>query len=199
VPPLKVDGVKGGETDKRVKTAKFYLGYGPDQRTAAVTPEFVRRLRHPRSLQFSNARTLARAARRRRRQRRAALRQAHAAIEGTPKHVIDTIVLPIAASVGIHLTPAQVTDANRRHSVNTTAGYRSDHKGPPDHAWAADMSNGSSPTPQMDELARRLARRFDIPWRGAGLVNAYNHGYRFQLIYRYADHYNHVHLGIKVA
>jgi hypothetical protein len=197
VPPLRVDGVKGAETKKRIQTAKFYLGYGHDERTTAVTPDFVRRLRHPRSTRYADARTLARAARRRRRQRRAALRLAHAPIEGTPKHVIDTIVLPIAAACGIVRTPAEIVAANAAHSLLTDSGKRSDHKGPPDHAWAADMSNGTSPTPQMDELARRLAARFGIPWNGSGLRTTSGHGYRFQLIYREAGHYNHVHFGLK--
>jgi hypothetical protein len=48
VAPLRVDGSKGSETDKRIKTAKYYLGYAHHERTAAVTPEFIRRLRHPR-------------------------------------------------------------------------------------------------------------------------------------------------------
>jgi hypothetical protein len=198
IAPLSVDGRKGTETDKRVKTAKFYLGYALDERTAVVTPEFIRRLRNPRSLRFANARMLARAANRRRRQRRAALRNAHAPIEGTPKHVIDTIVLPIAASCGIHLTPAIVAQRNAGHDELTDVGNISDHKGPPARAWAADMSNGSQPTPQMDELARRLARRFDIQWDDAGLRNKIAHGYRFQLIYRYRGHLNHVHFGLRV-
>jgi hypothetical protein len=199
VAPLIVDGRKGTDTDKRIKTAKFYLGYPLDERTAAVTPEFIRRLRHPRSLRYSNAAALARAASRRRRQRRAARHQAHAPIEGTPKHIIDTIVLPIAAQCGIHRTPAQIRESNRTHPETTDNGSRSEHKGPPEHAWAADLSNSYRPTPQMDELAQRLARRFEIQWNGAGLRNAYGHGYRFQLIYRYEGHYNHVHIGVRVV
>jgi hypothetical protein len=198
IPPLRVDGVKGRETNKRVQTAKLYLGYRADARDATVTPEFVRRLRNPRSLRYANADTLARAARRRRRQRRDAARLDHVPIEGTPKHVIDAIVLPIAASCGIHLTPADVVVRNREHRLITTAGRRSDHKGPPTYAWAADMSNGSSPTPQMDELARRIARRLGIPWNGAGEVTAHGHGYRFQLFYRVPDHLDHVHFGLRV-
>jgi hypothetical protein len=67
-------------------------------------------------------------------------------------------------------------------------------------AWAADISNGSSPTPEMDKLARMLAKRFDIPWTGSGLVNAVHGGYRYQLIYRTmagGNHYNHVHFGVR--
>jgi hypothetical protein len=82
----------------------------------------------------------------------------------------------------------------------TVTGGRSDHQGPPTVAWAADISNGGSPTPEMDRLARRLAQRFGIDWRGSGLVNAAHSGYRFQLIYRTyvgGNHFNHVHFGVR--
>jgi hypothetical protein len=195
--PLVVDGKQGSETNRRIELAKFYLGYGGAERTPVVTPEFVRRLRHPRSARWSGPRTLARAARRRRRQHRQAARLGHGPVEGSPQHVIDTIVLPIAAACGIHVSSATIAVWNARHGPTST-GLRSDHQGPPDVAWAADLSNGTSPTPQMDELARRLAHRLDIPWSGSGCVNASHHGYRFQMLYRTADHYNHVHIGIKV-
>jgi hypothetical protein len=32
---------------------------------------------------------------------------------------------------------------------------------------------------------------------GAGLANAMHGGYRYQLIYRTTDHFDHVHLGVK--
>ncbi|HEU4702724.1 MAG TPA: glycoside hydrolase domain-containing protein [Conexibacter sp.] len=196
VPPLEVDGKQGTETNRRIELAKFYLGYGGAERTAVLTPIFLRRLEHPRSARYSGPRMLTRAARRRRRQRHDAARLGRGPIEGTPKHIVDAIVLPIAAACGIHVSPATIAVWNARHGP-TSSGLRSDHQGPPDVAWAADLSNGSSPTPQMDELARRLAHRLDIPWNGAGVVNASHNGYRFQLIYRAPDHYNHVHIGIK--
>ena len=67
-------------------------------------------------------------------------------------------------------------------------------------AWAADMSNGGSPTPQMDRLARALAQEFRIPWSGSGAVSSTTGRYRFQLIYRSnvgGNHFNHVHFGVK--
>jgi hypothetical protein len=89
--------------------------------------------------------------------------------------------------------------ANAAHGPTNT-GNRSDHQGPGNVAWAADISNGGSPTPEMDKLARSLAQRFGIPWSGAGLVNATHGGYRYQLIYRTMEggnHFNHVHFGVK--
>jgi peptidoglycan hydrolase-like protein with peptidoglycan-binding domain len=200
VAPLEVDGKKGTETDKRIRTIKYYLGYGgAERRSAAVPAAFVRRLKHPRSLRFTGARMLARAEARRRKQRKAAKRLTGGAIEGTPKHIIDTIALPIAQQCGINRTSAMNDAANAAHGPTNT-GNRSDHQGPGNVAWAADISNGGSPTPEMDKLARSLAQRFGIPWSGAGLVNATHGGYRYQLIYRTMEggnHFNHVHFGVK--
>jgi peptidoglycan hydrolase-like protein with peptidoglycan-binding domain len=200
IAPLVVDGVKGPETNKRIRTAKYYLGYaGDERRSVKVKPAFVRRLRHPRSPRYAGATMLARAASRRKRQRKIAARAASAPIEGTPKHIIDTVVLRIAQECGIHRSPAENDAANARHGT-TVSGGRSDHQGPPAVAWAADISNGGSPTPEMDKLARSLAKRFNIAWPGFGLVNATHDGYRFQLIYRTSiggNHYNHVHFGVR--
>jgi peptidoglycan hydrolase-like protein with peptidoglycan-binding domain len=199
--PLVVDGTRGTETDKRIRSVKYYLGYGVAERTTAVTPRFIRRLRHPHSARFSSARLLARAARRRRKQRKAALRLASGPIEGTPKHVIDTIVLPIAAECGIPITPAVIATRNATHG-HTDQGNISDHEGPPARAWAADISNGGSPTPEMDEVARRLAKRFDIEWHDSGAATVTHGGYRYQLHYRTmigGNHFNHVHFGLKVV
>jgi peptidoglycan hydrolase-like protein with peptidoglycan-binding domain len=200
LPPLEVDGKKGPETDKRIRTVKFYLGYGgAARRSTAVPARFLRRLQHPHSVRHSGPAMLSRASSRRRKQRARAKRLASGAIEGTPKHIIDQIVLPIAQQCGVHRTPAENDAANARHGPTNTGG-RSDHQGPPNVAWAADMSNGGSPTPQMDALAKSLAKRFDIPWTGAGLVNATHGGYRYQLIYRTnqgGNHYNHVHFGVR--
>jgi hypothetical protein len=121
-----------------------------------------------------------------------------ASVSGSPKNVIDTVVLPIARQYGISRTVAQNDAGNASHGPTVT-GTRSDHQGPPSERWAADMSNGSAPTPQMDRLAKALATRFNIPWNGSGASSATHGGYRYQLIYRSmvgGNHYNHVHLGI---
>lgn len=124
----------------------------------------------------------------------------------TPKEIIDTYVLPVARENGLktpsgtELTASNNDAANRAH---THLGSASDHAGPSEVKWASDMSNGSSPTPEMDKVAKTLATMFDIPWSGAGLKSASHHGCRFQIIYRYSDaqagnHYNHIHFGVKV-
>jgi 3D (Asp-Asp-Asp) domain-containing protein len=118
-------------------------------------------------------------------------------LSGTPEQIVNRVVLYAHEHGFPGITPASVRAANDRHSALTTAGYPSDHKGPPDHAWAADISNGRSPTPQMDALAAAIASAFEIPWHGRGLVSHTAGSYRLQLIYRAAEHYDHVHFGVK--
>lgn len=120
----------------------------------------------------------------------------------TPAQIINHFVVPLARKNGIDVSPKSVAEANARHGP-TVSGGRSDHQGPSANAWAADLSNGSAPTPQMDRLARSLATAFGIPWSGSGLVSkTLPGGYRVQLIYRTTqggNHFNHVHFGIRKA
>lgn len=120
------------------------------------------------------------------------------AISGSPKEIIDNIVLPMARAVGIQVTAESVKTANDAHGP-TVDGGRSDHQGPPNQAWAADMSNGTT-TPEETQLAKDLAKRFNIPWTGSGLVSVIHGHYRYQLIYKTMEggnHFNHVHFGVK--
>lgn len=126
---------------------------------------------------------------------------------GSPKNVIDRLVLPVARRHGINVTAATVATANAGHGgVGGGAGTGSDHQGPPTVRWAADMSNGNNVTPQMTALARELAKNFDIPWTmSKGIAEATRGGYRYQLIYNIdlgsggGNHFNHVHFGVKRA
>ena len=121
-------------------------------------------------------------------------------VAGSPKDVIDTVVLPLSNAMGVPRTVAQNDAANAAHGPTVSGGH-SDHQGPPNLRWAADMSNGGSPTPEMDRLAQALADRFGIPWDGAGLVSATRGRYRMQLIYRTTaggNHFNHVHFGLEL-
>jgi hypothetical protein len=126
--------------------------------------------------------------------------------QGTPREIIDTVVIPIARrhNMVTGVDAGAIAAANARHG-STVTGSRSDHQGPPTVAWASDMSNGSNPTPQMDAVAAEIARTFGIAWTGSGLVNRTNAGYRYQLIYRTnspstgGNHMNHVHFGVRRA
>lgn len=121
-------------------------------------------------------------------------------LSGTPREIINQTVLPIAHQIAFKdITPETVDAANAAHGP-TTDGGRSDHQGPPDVAWAADISNGGSPTPEMDRLAKELAKCFGLKWSGSGAVTGNKDGYRAQMIYRSnvgGNHYNHVHIGIR--
>jgi hypothetical protein len=121
--------------------------------------------------------------------------------KGSPRAIIERVVLPLARKhhMASGITSAGVAAANARHGP-TVSGGTSDHQGPPSVAWAADMSNGSAPTPQMDALAKDLAEAFDIPWTGSGLVSKVKGLYRYQLIYRTyegGNHFNHCHFGVR--
>lgn len=72
VAALRVDGVQGHATNRRIMATKWYLGYG--KRDAGWTSAFVRKLRHPHSPRYSPPWQLAVGADRRRRQRAHAAR-----------------------------------------------------------------------------------------------------------------------------
>lgn len=119
----------------------------------------------------------------------------------TPKQIIDSAVVPLARKHHMRtgIDPHAIVVANGHHGP-TVDGNRSDHQGPPEEAWASDMSNGTSPTKEMDALARDIARRFKIEWTGSGVASATWGGFRYQLLYRTSvggNHFNHVHFGVK--
>jgi hypothetical protein len=120
-------------------------------------------------------------------------------LRGTPEQIVNRVVLYAHDHGFPSVTPASVRAANDAHSILTTTNTISDHKGPPDVAWAADISNGTT-TREEDTLARTLATAFHLTWPGAGLVTGGTSQYRIQLIYRTCgggDHFTHVHFGIK--
>lgn len=121
-------------------------------------------------------------------------------LTGTPQEIVNGVVAYANANGFANVTVASNNASNAgRVGRTTNTGSRSDHQGPPDRAWAADISNGDAPTREMDALAAAIAGAFEIPWQGSGLVTAGDADYRIQLIYRTcagADHWNHVHMGI---
>lgn len=99
-----------------------------------------------------------------------------------------------------------VVTSAKRHNTNPYSGTGSDHDYSNTDAYAADMSNGSRPTPEMDEYALRVARRlgFKDYKKGTPIMRSTTlNGIRYQLIYRGSgeafggNHMNHVHLGAK--
>lgn len=82
----------------------------------------------------------------------------------------------------------------------------SDHHISQKESFAVDLSNGSSPTPQMDRTARRLASVLGQPGffgpdgRRGGVLSVTRNGFRCQVLYRTkvgGDHFNHVHFGVR--
>lgn len=120
-------------------------------------------------------------------------------LTGTPEQIVNRIVAYAHGHGFPNVTPDSVRVANASHGP-TDSGNRSDHQGPPDVAWAADISNGGSPTKEMDDLAQTITSAFGIPWPGSGVVEKTADGYRIQVLYRTkvgGNHFNHVHVGVK--
>lgn len=125
------------------------------------------------------------------------------AVQGEPRTIINEMVLPLARKhhMVTGRNAAMVDAANAVHGP-TVDGNQSDHQGPPETAWAADMSNGVMTKEEM-ALAHDLADRFHItvPKKLNGIYNSEWGGYRFQLIHGCGDcggdHTNHVHFGVR--
>lgn len=128
---------------------------------------------------------------------------------GTPRDIIEAIVLPIGTKHGLHapdgtpLTPESIERANNAHSDTSSTGNVSDHAGPGDQRWAADMGQGTStPTQDMLNCAEELAAVFHLSWSGSGSAEDTKHGYNYQLIANtaaFGGHLDHDHFGIHVV
>lgn len=81
----------------------------------------------------------------------------------------------------------------------TSGSTRSDHHVANSDAWAIDLAvrGIQSPTPQTEEAARRVATALGHPGWTGGDLKVTIQGYRFQVLWRVAGHFNHVHVGIK--
>jgi len=141
-------------------------------------------------------------------------------VTGSPKQIIDTLVIPKAQSLGRFmsgsgqgpLTPDSVYKANQAHKH---LGDGSDHAGwkshPPGlYKYAVDMSidwvdhtEGTAPK-EMLEMAHWLVDTFNL----SGFKDTCHDGhdkegrYRFQICYlmssaQAGDHFNHIHFGIQ--
>ncbi len=110
------------------------------------------------------------------------------------------------ASIGKQLGLQFISE--KRGTRNTASGGVSDHFEGNKDSYAWDMSNGSSPTKEMDAAALRIARSLgaEKQWRKMGRAGVLNitrkidgRTYRFQMLYRTntgGNHFNHVHLGV---
>lgn len=78
----------------------------------------------------------------------------------------------------------------------------SDHHVSQRQSFAVDLSNGTSPTPQMLRTARQIAAAMGYSWPANGYLQTATtpRGYRAQLIYNSSvvpNHHNHVHFGVR--
>ena len=95
------------------------------------------------------------------------------------------------------------TSSGKRARMSTASGGVSDHYQGNKNAMARDLSNGSNPTPQMDQLAYDLAKQLGNRRyrKGQPLVfSTVKNGYRYQVLYRTqvgGNHNDHVHFGVK--
>ncbi len=91
-----------------------------------------------------------------------------------------------------------------RHGLVVTSLKRnwgnpgSDHHLSQETSFAADLSNGTAPTPEMDAAAAELAHELDQPdWPGGLFTTDVVNGLRAQLIWRWEGHFNHIHFGVR--
>jgi hypothetical protein len=76
----------------------------------------------------------------------------------------------------------------------------SDHHVRQTRSFAADLSNGSQPTPQMNKTCAQIARALGHPEFSAGVLNVVHGTIRIQMLYKTnigGNHFNHVHVGAR--
>ena len=81
----------------------------------------------------------------------------------------------------------------------TTGGDQSDHHVSRSDSWAADLAvrGIQAPTPATETAARRVSAALGVPDWGGGDLNVTVNGYRFQVLWKVAGHFNHVHVGVR--
>jgi hypothetical protein len=105
---------------------------------------------------------------------------------------------PVRRAIEIGVRNGLTVTSTKRTSGN--AG--SDHHVSQTRSFACDLSNGSTPTPQMDATAKAIASALGHPEFSAGVLNVASGTVRAQLIWRTdvgGNHFNHVHFGVRVA
>jgi hypothetical protein len=81
----------------------------------------------------------------------------------------------------------------------TTGGEQSDHHISRSDSWAADLAvrGIQVPTPATELAAKRVAAALgEANWQGGDLQRTVN-GYRIQVLWKVAGHFNHVHVGVR--
>jgi Putative peptidoglycan binding domain len=105
---------------------------------------------------------------------------------------------PVRRAIRIGVANGLTVTSTKR----TTGNPGSDHHVNQTRSFAADMSNGSSPTPQMDATVQAIAAALGQPSFRAGVLNVTHGAVRAQLLWRTTvggNHFNHVHFGVRVS
>ncbi len=109
-----------------------------------------------------------------------------------PRAAVERLLVELALD-GHHVPQSSaVFYANRLHG-STSTGLRSDHQGPGRYAWAADIP--VSRHADGDAIASDIAWSLGLSWTGAGLFDQTIGNTRWQLIWLYPGHFDHVHIG----
>jgi hypothetical protein len=80
-----------------------------------------------------------------------------------------------------------------------TGGANSDHHVSRTDSWALDVAvrGIQQPTMWTETAAKRIGAALGEPgWTGGDMTKTIN-GYRFQVLWKVAGHYNHVHVGVR--
>jgi hypothetical protein len=188
-PNLVVDGVKGPATNSRIMRVKFYLGYGSD-RSAEVTSQFVRRMRHPRDPRFSTPVMIATGINRRRKFKRQLERQSGDALWGGARYFTNRVIEIVGNRA----------DVTSRKRVATFGNPDSDHHVSQLRADAVDLGIAEAHT-LADEISRQLGGPRDIAdFQRFELRNPQNgKTYRAQLIAGTHGTGPHLHSGFRLA
>jgi hypothetical protein len=105
---------------------------------------------------------------------------------------------PVRRAIQIGTANGLTVTSTKRSGLSST----SDHHVSQRRAFAADLSNGSSPTPQMDRTAREIATVLGHPDFRAGVLSVTHGSARVQLLWRTnvgGNHFNHVHFGVRMG
>lgn len=110
-----------------------------------------------------------------------------------------------AGTEGLATALAQIALANNAPLYvsdgwgRTTGDATSDHHISQVTSWAQDLAvrGVNVPTPATATAAQRVAAALGEPnWQGGDLTKVVN-GYRFQILWRVAGHFDHVHVGVR--
>ncbi len=107
----------------------------------------------------------------------------------------ENLAAALAAIALADNPPLYVSDGWGR----TWGASTSDHSLSQTTSWATDLAvrGIQRPTPQTEEAARRVAAALGRPGWSGGDLKVVIGGYRFQVLWKVAGHFNHVHVGVR--